>query len=66
MKILFEKNFTNDNKLSASYVVDRLQEILHLDEFQKQELAIHEFKNELIHDMGLIVMCKELKLKEKA
>jgi len=61
MSEYFDKKFTEDNKISACYVVDKLREILNIKELEKLQLAIHEFKNELIHDMGVNQMCQELK-----
>lgn len=63
MSEYFDKKFTEDNKISACYVVDKLREILNIKELEKLQLAIHEFKNELIHDMGVNQMCQELKTK---
>jgi negative regulator of replication initiation len=57
------KKFTNDNKISVCYVVDRLRQILDIKEYQKQQNAIDNFKNELIHDMGVNQMCQEVKVK---
>jgi hypothetical protein len=65
MEIKFEKQFTNDNKISACYVVDQMREILNIKELEKLQLAIHEFKNDLIHDMGVNQMCQQLTKEEK-
>jgi hypothetical protein len=75
MEIKFEKQFTNDNKISACYVVDQMREILNIKELEKLQLAIHEFKNDLIHDMGVnknivkkpkqVQMCQQLTKEEK-
>ena len=65
MEIKFEKQFTNDNKISACYVVDKMREILNIKELEELQLAIHEFKNDLIHDMGVNQMCQQLTKEEK-
>ena len=59
----FEKKLTTDNKISACYVVDRLRQIIDIKEYHKQQNEIDNFKNELIHDMGVIQMYQELKVK---
>jgi len=61
MKIYFEKQHTKDNKISVCYVVDKLYNILGIKEFKKQQIEIDSFKNELLHDMGVNVMCQQLK-----
>ena len=61
----FEKKLTTDNKISACYVVDRLRQIIDIKEYHKQQNEIDNFKNELIHDMGVIQMYQELKVKEE-
>ena len=65
MSEYFHKKFTEDNKISACYVVDKLREILNIKELEKLQLAIHEFKNDLIHDMGVNQMFQQLKKEEK-
>jgi len=65
MEIKFKKQFTNDNKISACYVVDKMREILNIKELEQLQLAIHEFKNDLIHDMGVNQMCQQLTKEEK-
>jgi len=65
MEIKFEKQFTNDNKISACYVVDKMREILNIKELEELQLAIHQFKNDLIHDMGVNQMCQQLTKEEK-
>jgi len=65
MEIKFEKQFTSDNKISVCYVVDKMREILNIKELEKLQLAIHEFKNDLIHDMGVNQMCQQLTKEEK-
>jgi len=65
MEIKFEKQLTNDNKISACYVVDKMREILNIKELEQLQLAIHEFKNDLIHDMGVNQMCQQLTKEEK-
>lgn len=59
----FDKKFSRDNKISVCYVVDRLRQILEMKEYQKQQNEIDNFKNELIHDMGVNQMCQEVKVK---
>ena len=41
MSEYFDKKFTEDNKISACYVVDKLREILNIKELEKLQLAIH-------------------------
>jgi len=65
MSEYFHKKFTEDNKISACYVVDKLREILNIKELNNLQQAVHEFKNELIHDLGINQMCQELKKEEK-
>ena len=63
MSEYFDKKFTEDNKISACYVVDKLREILNIKELDNMPKAVHEFQNELIHDMGVNQMCQEVKVK---
>ena len=42
-----------------------MREILNIKELEKLQLAIHEFKNDLIHDMGVNQMCQQLTKEEK-
>jgi len=46
-------------------IVDKMREILNIKELEQLQLAIHEFKNDLIHDMGVNQMCQQLTKEEK-